>query len=167
MAGLCAAICALSLAACTLPANGEGAAAASGNCAAGEAGGTSEAGLEQIALCIESDGEMHLFTAEVAKTIQQQARGLMFRTQLADDAGMLFPYDKPQTLSFWMKNTVIPLDIIFIRDDGSIESIAANTVPYSLEPVAAGAPVTAVLELRGGRTVELGIKAGDRVVWKK
>ena len=90
----------------------------------------------------------------------------MFRTELADNAGMIFPFPEAKVASFWMKNTVIPLDIIFIRANGTIESIAENTVPYSTMPVEAGEPVVSVLELRGGLTAELGIMAGDRVVWQ-
>jgi uncharacterized membrane protein (UPF0127 family) len=80
----------------------------------------------------------------------EQARGMMFRTALADNAGMVFPFPEPRMASFWMKNTVIPLDIIFVRTDGTIES---------------GEPVGAVLELRGGLSAELGISAGDTVKW--
>ena len=89
----------------------------------------------------------------------------MFRTELADNAGMIFPFPEPRIASFWMKNTVIPLDIIFIRANGTIESIADNTTPYSTIPVEAGEPVVAVLELRGGLAAELGIAAGDTVKW--
>jgi uncharacterized protein len=96
----------------------------------------------------------------------EQAKGLMFRTELADNAGMIFPFPQPKPASFWMKNTVIPLDIIFVRPNGTIESIAENTVPYSTIPVESGEPVGAVLELRGGLTAELGIAAGDKVLWK-
>ena len=91
---------------------------------------------------------------------------MMFRTELADSAGMIFPFPEPKVASFWMKNTVIPLDIIFIRANGTIESIAENTIPYSTSPVEAGEPVASVLELRGGLTSELGISAGDRVIWQ-
>jgi uncharacterized protein len=135
-------------------------------CEAGKALGPSEAGLEQIALCIKTAKKTYSYTVEMARTVQEQAKGLMFRPALADDKGMLFPYSQIQSLSFWMKNTVIPLDIIFIRADGSIESIAQNAVPYSLDPVSSGEPVAAVLELRGGLTSELGIGKGDVVRWK-
>jgi uncharacterized membrane protein (UPF0127 family) len=91
----------------------------------------------------------------------------MFRKSIAADGGMLFPMNPPRTASFWMKNTLIPLDMLFIRTDGSIAFIAANTQPYSREPVSAGVPVTAVLELRGGRAAELGIAEGGRVSWGK
>lgn len=153
---------ALCLAACTLPANGG---TKSSGCQAGEAAGQSTAGLQQVILCVTSKSKTHSFTVEVAATSAEQARGLMFRTDLADNAGMIFPFPEPRIASFWMKNTVIPLDIVFVRADGSIESIADNTVPYSTTPVASGAPVVAVLELRGGLTAELGINAGDKVKW--
>ncbi len=106
------------------------------------------------------------FQVEVARTPEQQAQGLMFRKALDDDGGMLFPMDPPRTASFWMKNTLIPLDMIFIRTDGTIAFIGANIVPYSRTPVSAGVPVAAVLELRGGRAAELGIAEGDVVRWK-
>ena len=91
--------------------------------------------------------------------------GLMHRQLLAPDRGMIFPYDPPQPASFWMKNTLIPLDLIFVRSDGTIGSIAANTVPLSLDPIPSGEPVAAVLEIAGGRSAELGIGPGDKVNW--
>ena len=78
---------------------------------------------------------------------------------------MLFPFPKPRAASFWMKNTFIPLDIIFIRGDGTIARIADNAIPQSLDPVAVAEPVAAVLEIAGGRAAELGIVAGARVSW--
>lgn len=102
---------------------------------------------------------------EVAETPEQQQRGLMFVRSLAPDRGMIFPYDPPQNVGFWMKNTFIPLDMVFIRADGRVARIAANTTPESLEPVSSGEPVAAVLEIRGGRAAELGVRAGDRVEW--
>ena len=89
----------------------------------------------------------------------------MNRQSLAPDRGMIFPYDPPVAASFWMKNTLIPLDIIFIRADGIIARIEANTAPLSLDPVAAGEPIALVLELAGGRSAELGITAGAKVDW--
>ncbi len=129
-------------------------------------GTLSEAGLRLIPLTISSAGQSHVFTVELAGTVQEQARGLMFRKDLAPDKGMIFPLKETRMASFWMKNTVIPLDIIFIRTDGTIESIAANTTPYSLDPVESGEPVAAVLELAGGRAAELGIVPGDKVEWQ-
>ena len=126
----------------------------------------SPAGLEQVPLTVTTTaGKTHRFTVEVARTEAQQAQGLMNRESLAPDRGMIFPYDPPVAASFWMKNTLIPLDIIFIRADGTIARIEANTAPLSLEPVAAGELVGAVLELAGGRAAELGITPGARVEW--
>ena len=122
-----------------------------------------QTGLQQVPLTIHSTTGDHRFTVEVAATPGQQETGLMFRRSLAGDRGMIFPYDPPQDVAFWMKNTLIPLDMVFIRADGTIARIAANTVPESLEPVPSGEPVAAVLEIRGGRAAELGIREGDRV----
>ena len=155
---------ALALAAC----NGIASSSAKGDdgsCVAGRAISPSPAGLDQTSLCVTSNGKVHAFTVEIARTSPQQARGLMFRNELADDKGMIFPFDETRMASFWMKNTFIPLDIIFVRTDGKIQNIAANTTPYSTDPVESTAPVAAVLELRGGLAAELGIKAGDTVRW--
>ena len=128
----------------------------------------SPAGLDQIPLTITSArGQTHRFVVEVARTKEEQARGLMERQSLAPDRGMLFPYETPQPVAFWMKNTLIPLDMIFVAPGGRILRIEANTVPLSLEPVGSGDPVEAVLELAGGRSAELGIAAGDRVEWQR
>jgi uncharacterized protein len=152
------------LAGCTVPANGGSKTA--GGCVAGADQGESAAGLKQATLCVTSKAKTHSFTVEVAGSSMEQAKGLMFRTELADNAGMIFPFAQPKPASFWMKNTVIPLDIIFVRPNGTIESIAENTVPYSTVPVESGEVVGAVLELRGGLTRELGIEAGDTVAWR-
>ena len=88
----------------------------------------------------------------------------MFVRALAGDQGMIFPYDPPQNVAFWMKNTLIPLDMIFIRADGTIARIATSKA-LDLSPVPAGEPVGAVLEIRAGRAAELGIREGDRVEW--
>ena len=141
-------------------------------CAPQGGGGTavaerSPAGLEQLPLTVQSQSGAHRFTVEVARTPEQQAQGLMHRQSLAPDRGMLFPYDPPQPASFWMKNTLIPLDLIFIRADGTVALIAANTVPMSLDPIPSLEPVAAVLEIAGGRAAELGIQAGDKVNWAR
>jgi uncharacterized membrane protein (UPF0127 family) len=125
----------------------------------------SPAGLEQTLLTIHSGGKDHRFTVEVARTPAEQQRGLMFRESLASDRGMIFPYEPPQPVAFWMKNTLIPLDMIFIRADGTIANIAENTVPLSLDSVPSSGDVAAVLEIAGGRAAELGIRAGDTVDW--
>ena len=120
-----------------------------------------------VSLTVRSAGAAHTFNVEVARTPDEQARGLMFRTSLAKNGGMIFPFDPPRPASFWMKNTLIPLDMIFIRSDGSIARIADNAVPESLEPVVSGEPVAAVLEIGGGRAAELGIAEGDQVTWPR
>jgi len=126
----------------------------------------SEAGLKQVPLAIQTSDAIHDFVVEVAATGAEQAQGLMFRTRLAPDKGMIFPFPEDRVASFWMKNTVIPLDIIFIRRDGTIESIAANTTPYSLDPVRSNEPVATVLEIAAGRAAELGLAPGDTVTWQ-
>jgi uncharacterized membrane protein (UPF0127 family) len=118
-----------------------------------------------VPLIIHSTTGDHRFTVEVAGSPEQQERGLMFRTSLAGDRGMIFPYDPPRDASFWMKNTLIPLDLVFIDANGRIARIAANAAPMSLDPIPSGVPVSGVLEIRGGRAAELGIKEGDSVTW--
>jgi uncharacterized membrane protein (UPF0127 family) len=125
----------------------------------------SPAGLDQVPLTITSSNGEHRFTVEVARTPEEQAQGLMNRNSVPPDRGMIFPYDPPVQVSFWMKNTLVPLDMIFIGADGKIGRIAANTTPMSLDPVASIDPVSAVLEVAGGRAAELGIKQGDKVSW--
>jgi len=117
-----------------------------------------------VPLTIRSATGVHQFTVEIAATDEQQQTGMMYRTAMAPDRGMLFPYNPPRPVAFWMKNTLIPLDMIFIRADRSIARIATAT-PHSEEPVPSGEPVTAVLEIPGGRAAELGIREGDRVEW--
>jgi len=123
------------------------------------------ASTSSVPLTISTASNKHAFRVEVARTEAQQERGLMFRSHLGPDQGMIFPMNPPRMASFWMKNTIIPLDMIFVRADGSIARIAAQTVPYSLAPVSSGEPVAAVLEIAGGRAAELGINEDDKVVW--
>ena len=125
-----------------------------------------EAGTATIPLTIAAAGQTHKFNVEVARTDEEQKRGLMFRTSLPEGGGMIFPFEKPRIGSFWMENTLIPLDMIFIRADGSIDRIAENTIPESLEPVVSGGEVSAVLELAGGTAARLGIDETAKVVWK-
>ncbi|MEG3083450.1 DUF192 domain-containing protein [Sphingomonas sp. PB2P12] len=125
-----------------------------------------------LPLTIKSTNGAHVFVVESAKTADEQQRGLMYRTDLKPDGGMLFwPYPvgggAPRDANFWMKNTPSPLDILYIRADGTIARIAENTVPFSEAPIPSGEPVGAVLELMGGRSAELGIAEGDRVTWDK
>ncbi|WP_243644110.1 DUF192 domain-containing protein [Sphingomonas sp. PP-CE-1A-559] len=130
------------------------------------------ASVVTLPLTIKSANGTHAFKVESAKTEAEQARGLMFRTDLTPDGGMLFwPYPakggEPVVANFWMKNTPSPLDILYIRADGTIARIAENTVPFSEQPIPSGEPVGAVLELVGGRASELGIAEGDLVTWDK
>lgn len=125
-----------------------------------------EASAATIPLTIASKGQAHNFNVEVARTDAEQDRGLMFRTSLPADGGMIFPFAKPRIGSFWMKNTLIPLDMFFIRADGSIDRIAENTIPESLEPVVSGGEVSAVLELAGGTAARLGIDETAKITWK-
>ena len=127
----------------------------------------SPAGLEQVALSVTSSNGKHRFIVEVARTPDEQAQGLMFRNSVPPDRGMIFPYDPPVQVSFWMKNTLVPLDILFIGPDWKIGRIAANTTPMSLDPVPSIDPVSAVLEIAGGRAAELGIREGDKVDWPR
>ncbi|MFN4358035.1 DUF192 domain-containing protein [Sphingopyxis alaskensis] len=110
-------------------------------------------------------GKAHRFDVEVARSDAEQKQGLKFRTGLPANGGMLFPFEKPRIASFWMQDTLIPLDMIFIRADGSIDRIAENTIPGSLEPVASGGEVSAVLELAGGTAARLGIDESASVTW--
>lgn len=124
-----------------------------------------EAHENTIALTIVSPSKTHQFDVEIARTADEQARGLMFRTAVPPRGGMLFLLSPPREASFWMKNTVIPLDMIFIRQDGTIARIAAETIPYSMEYESSGEPVAAVLEIAGGRAAALGIVEDDKVSW--
>lgn len=117
-------------------------------------------------LTIRSANGIHRFTVQIAATLEQQEHGLMFVRSLGGDQGMIFPYDPPQDVSFWMKNTLIPLDMLFIRADGTIARITTAR-PLDESPVPAGEPIAAVLEIRGGRAGELGIREGDKVIWKR
>jgi hypothetical protein len=109
-----------------------------------------------------ASGKQH-FAIEEAKTSQQMMQGLMYRRAMAADAGMLFEYDHPQPVAFWMKNTLIPLDMLFIGADGTVLDIHERAVPLSLDSIATDKPVLGVLELNGGTVSRLGIKRGDRV----
>ncbi|MGX7896857.1 DUF192 domain-containing protein [Tsuneonella sp. HG222] len=122
-------------------------------------------GLEVVPLTIAQGDRVHRFRVEVAQTEQQQNQGLMFRRSMAPDEGMIFPSERPYQRSFWMKNTVIPLDLLFIGADRKVVNIIANAEPYSLDSLLSEGPVIAVLELNGGRAAELGIAPGAKVEW--
>ena len=133
--------------------------------AASEASVHPVSGLRVIPLTVTTMSRTHSFRVEVAETPQEQAKGLMFRTEMGADEGMLFPYERPRMLSFWMRNTVMPLDLVFIDQERRIINIAENATPYSEESILSAAPGIAVLELNGGRARELGIVAGNKVEW--
>ena len=122
-------------------------------------------GLTLVPVTVTTDTAEHRFRAELADTPALQARGLMHRTSLGPDEAMLFPNEKPTAKAFWMKNTPIPLDLIFVGLDGKIANIAAMAEPYSEEQIYSVGSVSAVLEIPGGRAAELGIAPGDEVRW--
>jgi uncharacterized membrane protein (UPF0127 family) len=123
-----------------------------------------QTGLREVPLTIRSKNKLHHFTVQIAATPDQQEKGLMFRRSLGADQGMIFPYEPPQEVAFWMKNTLIPLDIIYIRSDGTIVRIT-KAEAMDLTPLPSGEPIAAVLEIRSGRAAELGIVEGDVVTW--
>jgi hypothetical protein len=106
---------------------------------------------------------VHVFSVEIAKTEEERATGLMYRKELAEGRGMLFDFSPEQQVSMWMKNTFIPLDMIFIRSDGRILRIAENTVPQSEKIIPSGGLAKGVLEVIGGTAKKYGIQPGDRV----
>jgi uncharacterized membrane protein (UPF0127 family) len=119
--------------------------------------------LPQVPLVIETAKGPQRFTVEMAITNAQQERGLMFRKTLAPDAGMLFDFVREGEHAFWMKNTLISLDMLFIKADGTIARIAANAKPLSEDSIPSYEPVRAVLEIAAGRAAQLGLKPGDKV----
>jgi uncharacterized protein len=112
---------------------------------------------------VSPGGQEHVVDAEMALTEQQQTVGEMFRTTVRADGGMLFDWGFPRSSQMWMKNTLVPLDMVFINADGTIRSIAENTTPRSLAVIDSHGPVRATLELPGGTTAKLGIRVGDTV----
>ena len=144
----------------------------SGACKGGAEGNAAAATntAAKVVVTVRTSAGERRFNVEVARTAAEQERGLMFRTNIPADGGMIFtPYPAegggPREASFWMKNTPSPLDIIFIRPDGTIARIAENTIPFSEDRIQSGEPVSAVLEINGGRSAELGIAPGDKVTW--
>lgn len=103
------------------------------------------------------------FKVEIADDDARRERGLMYRTSMASDAGMIFDYGAERNVAMWMKNTILSLDMVFIKSDGSVFSIARSAVPYSEEIIRSGGPVQAVLELNAGAADRIGLKSGDIV----
>jgi len=122
--------------------------------------------FEKDLLKIQTNNNEYIFNIEIAITQKQRNLGLMHRKTLAQNQGMIFIYPKEQIVKMWMKNTYIPLDMIFIKDNGIIESITKMTKPRDLTPIGPNLPVKAVLELNGGMTTYLNIKKGDIVIHK-
>ena len=112
---------------------------------------------------IETHGGARVFHMEIAADQASRATGLMHRTHLARNAGMLFDFHTPMMVAFWMKDTVLPLDMLFVRPDGTIASVAANAVPFSTAEIASPEEVRVVIEINGGEARALGIAPGDRV----
>jgi len=119
--------------------------------------------FDTSALTIVSATGPHRFTVEVAETPAQMEQGLMFRRAMAPDAGMLFDYKAPTVATMWMRNTLIPLDMLFVDERGRIVNIRERAVPQSLDVIAAAAPIRAVIELNGGTAARLRIAPGDHV----
>ena len=110
------------------------------------------------------DGKAH-FSVEISHDPAERAKGLMFRRELPENAGMLFLYDQPQPAAMWMKNTIIPLDMIFIAAGGKVHRIVSHTVPHSTEAIASEGDVVAVLELNAGQADKMALRIGDKVVY--
>ena len=122
-----------------------------------------EALLRTETVAVETAAGVTEFTAEIADTEPLRQKGLMFRRSLAPDRAMLFDFGQPRPVSMWMKNTYIPLDMVFIRADGTVAQVAADTVPHSLDVIGVDEPVLGVLEVAAGTARRLGLKPGDRV----
>ncbi len=125
------------------------------------AGPVRPAGLQTLE--IASKTGVHVFSVEIADNDADRAKGLMYRKELPEGRGMLFDFKREQAVSFWMQNTYIPLDMLFIRGDGRILNIAENTEPLSTRMISSNGPVRAVLEVIGGTARKLGLAPGDRV----
>jgi uncharacterized protein len=118
---------------------------------------------EDHLVIVNSEQKKHAFKIELALTFEQQQKGLMHRESIDDDYGMLFVYSKFQDVMMWMKNTIIPLDMVFIDNDGKILHIAENAKPYDERVISSRFPVRATLEIKGGQAAARGIKVGDTV----
>lgn len=128
--------------------------------------GQPQRGLKVVPLSIATrDGRVHRYRIEIAATPAQQATGMMYRTRMATDSGMIFPMNPPRPASFWMRNTFVPLDLLFIGADGRVRNIVAGAVPKSEAMLSSAGPVAAVLELKGGEAARIGAQPGDRVRW--
>ena len=130
----------------------------------GAAAAPASVSFEESSLTVDAADGQFEFLVEMAVNPAQRSQGLMFRESLDDDRGMLFDFGKSQRATMWMRNTYVPLDMLFIDEGGQITQIAANTQPLSDAVIASREPVRAVLELRSGISAKLGIRPGDRVI---
>lgn len=124
---------------------------------------TAQPALRTVPLRLVTASRTYKLHVEVAATPREQQIGMMFRTQLPRGKGMLFPFASPRRLSFWMENTVIPLDLVFVGADRRIVNVAANAKPYSQDLIPSQGPAVAVLEIAGGEAARMGLRPGDRV----
>lgn len=129
----------------------------------GCSGGHEKSNLPTAHIVIDTHKGPVTFDVEVATDEASREHGLMYRTELAPNAGMLFDFQREDYRTFWMKNTPLSLDMLFIRGDGTISTISENTIPYSEDTIPSSEPVRAVLEINGGRSRDLGIEPGDKV----
>ena len=125
--------------------------------------GAPQTGLPTTKIVIDTRHGPVAFNVEVASDGASQQKGLMYRTTLAADAGMLFDFHHPGLVVFWMENTPLSLDMVFIKSDGTVSTIASDTVPYSEDKIPSSEPVRAVLEINGGHAMALDIQPGDKV----
>ena len=124
-------------------------------------GATAACSADNVGVLHTAKGDFK-FNLEIADTPAQREKGLMFRTELAPDAGMLFDYHQEQQASFWMQNTLIPLDMVFIAADGTVKTVHVNARPLDTTPIPSEVPIRFVLEIAGGRSQEIGLKVGDK-----
>ena len=120
--------------------------------------------MRRDTLVLATSGGEHPITVEVAESPADKAKGLMFRRTLGEQEGMLFLYTEPQDVAMWMRNTYLPLDMVFIDKAGIVTQIAERTVPFSEERIESGGAILGVLEINGGLSERLGLKPGDRVI---
>lgn len=120
---------------------------------------------EKVPVLIHAGGSTYKFNVEIADTVDERAKGLMYREHLGANEGMLFLYPVARPISFWMKNTPLPLDMLFIDVDGKVINIAGMTKPFDTSPISSEGSAIAVLEILGGAAEQLGIQPGDRVEW--
>ena len=120
---------------------------------------------EKGTIVFKTETGEHSFDIEVMTTMAERAKGLMFRRSLPEKSGMLFVYDRPQAATMWMKNTYIPLDMVFIAEGGEVHRIEANTEPFSTAIISSEGDIIAVLELNAGEAARIGLKRGDRAIF--